>query len=68
MSDKAFPEVSFSAAQLQLVEKMFPHVSYNYDASEAKLRHHHGQQSVVDFIRRRTRGVDPNRPNYPPAG
>ncbi len=65
MTDKTLADISFTSAQLALLEQAFPSVSYNYDATEAKLRHYHGQQSVLDFIRRKTRGVDPNRQHIP---
>lgn len=57
MSNK--PDIQFSKEQLDFLQKNFPAVALGPEAPEAKLRHYHGQQSVLLFIRERTRGVDP---------
>jgi hypothetical protein len=53
-SDKVY----FSLAQLALLEEVFPQIAFGPNATEQQLRHYHGQQSVLDFIRRRTKGAD----------
>lgn len=50
-------EVTFTPHQLAYLERTFPNVAYGYTASEAQLRHHHGQQQVVDAVRKKTRGL-----------
>lgn len=65
MTAKPLADVTFSPAQLALIEQMFPAVVFPAVISEAQLRHYNGQQTVVHYIRERTRGVDPHRQHIP---
>ena len=51
-------DVFFTVAQLQYLESLFPHVAHSASASEATMRHYFGQQSVVDAVRNKTRGLN----------
>ena len=51
-------DVFFSVAQLQYLETLFPQVVYGPTAQEAAMRHFFGQQSVIEAVRSRTRGLN----------
>lgn len=51
------PAIQFSSEQLRLLEENFPNEPMHFDVSERQLRHVNGQQSIIDFIRKRTRGL-----------
>ena len=48
-------EVFFHPEQLRYLERIFPEVIFDASATEAALRNYHGQRSVLQFIRARTR-------------
>ena len=63
MSSKPLAEETFTSAQLAMLESEFPQLTLGPTKSEAELRNYHGQQSVVLFVRSRTRGVNPRIPS-----
>ena len=56
--DKPLVPIEFSRAQLEYLEKTFPNVVMSVTDSENKIRHYFGQQSVIEFIRTKTRKSD----------
>lgn len=51
-------DVFFSVAQLQYLETLFPQVVYGPTSTEVAMRHFFGQQSVIEAVRNRTRGLN----------
>ncbi|CAI3971399.1 hypothetical protein VAC51_00049 [Variovorax phage VAC_51] len=48
--------ITFTKQQLEALEKIFPEQAVASDAmSDAKVRHHLGQRSVIAFVRDRVR-------------
>jgi hypothetical protein len=45
--------VQFTAKQLDELEKTFPQMTLPHTASEAHMREYFGQQSVMEFVRKR---------------
>lgn len=62
---KPYDDVFFSPAQLHYLESLYPYTVLNPANSEAQMRYYFGQQSVLDSIRRRTRGL--NAKSYEPS-
>ncbi len=58
-------KVTFTREQLEFLLKQFPPQAFSATASEAQLRHYHGQQSVIHYIQENTRGVDPRGGHIP---
>lgn len=54
-------DTQFSPSQLQYLESMYPPVVLGPSATESEMRYYFGQQAVLDTIRRRTRGLNPQR-------
>lgn len=50
------PTVKFTKEQLDALIREFPTQTMNHTATEAALRHYHGQQSVLHFVARHTHG------------
>lgn len=50
-------EVFFTPAQMRYLEDNFPHVVLPPTATEATMRYYFGQQSVLESVRRKLRGV-----------
>lgn len=53
-SARNLKDVTFTQQQLALLDTMFPEIFANADTTDAQLRHHAGQRSVIHFIRSRT--------------
>lgn len=48
--------IAFTPQQLDALENLFPEIAVGSDAlSDAKVRHHLGQRSVIAFVRDRVR-------------
>lgn len=58
-----FADVTFTFEQLSYLEYMHPPTILGPNATEPQMRHHNGQQSVLETIRGRTRGLRPKVPN-----
>ncbi len=65
---KAYNDAIFSKEQLEYLLKLFPPIAHGPDATEAQLRHYNGQQSVIQAVQRKTRGVDTRAGHLPPQG
>ena len=50
--------VTFNKAQVAYLEQLFPVVVFGPSATEAQLRHYHGQQEVVHAVKRRIAGSE----------
>lgn len=53
-----FSAVSFTVAQLQYLEHLFPERLFYPNSSENEMRHYFGTRAVVDAVRSRTRGLN----------
>lgn len=57
----ALGEVTFTNDQLKAIEAQYPQRVLSPTTAEAYVRQYFGQQDVVEFIRRRTRGMSPKQ-------
>lgn len=55
-------EITFTPAQLDYLETTFPSVVLGPNATEAQMRYHFGQQSVIERVRSKTRGLQARNP------
>lgn len=55
-SDTVYEDnISFHPKQLQYLQKNFPNIHKPHTAPDSLLRHHNGQQSVIEFIASRVK-------------
>lgn len=50
-------DVTFTFAQLQYLERLFPQVVYGASVPVEVMRHYFGNQAVVQAVREKTRGL-----------
>jgi hypothetical protein len=48
--------VQFTPKQLAELEKVFPQMTHGYSTPVDQIREYFGQQSVLDFVRKRVQG------------
>jgi hypothetical protein len=53
-----FSTVSFTVAQLQYLEHVFPDRVFYPNSSETEMRHYFGTRAVVEAVRSKTRGLN----------
>lgn len=56
MATSDYKNVQFSQEQLAFLEEHFQLTQFGPTASEAQLRHYHGNQMVLSLVRSKTRG------------